>query len=79
MSCATEMGATLGTCNQEIIEDLARFGHALGLAFQVRDDMLGVWATESESGKLPLVISTGVRKACLSSMPSNMHNQTIDR
>jgi geranylgeranyl diphosphate synthase type I len=54
MSCATEMGATLGTCNQEIIEDLARFGHALGLAFQVRDDMLGVWATERESGKLPL-------------------------
>jgi geranylgeranyl diphosphate synthase, type I len=54
MSCATEMGATLGTYNQEIIEGLARFGHALGLAFQVRDDMLGVWATEAESGKLPL-------------------------
>ena len=54
MSCATEMGATLGTYNQEIIESLARFGHALGLAFQVRDDMLGVWATEAESGKLPL-------------------------
>lgn len=54
MSCATQMGATLGTCNQEIIEGLAHFGHALGLAFQVRDDMLGVWATETESGKLPL-------------------------
>ncbi len=54
MGCATEMGATLGTCNQEIIEGLTRFGHALGLAFQVRDDMLGVWATEAESGKLPL-------------------------
>jgi len=53
MACATEMGATLGTLNQEIIEGLARFGHALGLAFQVRDDMLGVWATEAESGKLP--------------------------
>jgi len=54
MRCATEMGATLGTSNQEIIEGLARFGHALGLAFQVRDDMLGVWATEAESGKLPV-------------------------
>lgn len=53
MECATEMGAALGTCNQEIIESLARFGHALGLAFQVRDDMLGVWATKAESGKLP--------------------------
>ncbi|HEX6555643.1 MAG TPA: polyprenyl synthetase family protein [Ktedonobacteraceae bacterium] len=53
MGCATEMGATLGTWNQDIIEGLARFGHALGLAFQVRDDMLGVWATEAELGKLP--------------------------
>lgn len=54
MRCATQMGATLGTCNQEVIENLAGFGYALGLAFQVRDDMLGVWATEAESGKLPL-------------------------
>ncbi|HEY6542350.1 MAG TPA: polyprenyl synthetase family protein [Ktedonobacteraceae bacterium] len=53
MRCAIEMGATLGTHNQEVIEGLARFGHALGLAFQVRDDMLGVWATEAESGKSP--------------------------
>jgi geranylgeranyl diphosphate synthase type I len=53
MECATEMGATLGTCNQEIIEGLARFGHSLGLAFQVRDDILGVWATKAELGKLP--------------------------
>ncbi|MGH2494756.1 MAG: polyprenyl synthetase family protein [Ktedonobacteraceae bacterium] len=53
MGCATEMGARLATCNEEISEGLARFGHALGLAFQVRDDMLGVWATEAELGKLP--------------------------
>lgn len=53
MRYAVEMGATLGTHNQEVIDGLARFGHALGLAFQVRDDMLGVWATEAELGKLP--------------------------
>jgi len=53
MECATAMGARLGTCNQEMIGDLARFGHMLGLAFQVRDDMLGIWATEAESGKQP--------------------------
>jgi geranylgeranyl diphosphate synthase type I len=53
MRCATEMGAALGTSNKEIIEGLACFGHSLGLAFQVRDDMLGVWATEAELGKLP--------------------------
>ena len=53
MCCATKMGALLGTTNQETIEGLARFGQALGLAFQIRDDMLGVWATEAELGKLP--------------------------
>src|SRR5581483_11972657 len=53
MSCATKMGAMLGTCCQETIEGLSRFGYALGLAFQIRDDILGVWATEAESGKQP--------------------------
>jgi geranylgeranyl diphosphate synthase type I len=53
MRCATKMGALLGSSSQAIIDGLARFGHALGLAFQVRDDMLGVWATEAELGKLP--------------------------
>ena len=51
--CAVEIGAILGTCNQEIIENLACFGYALGLAFQVRDDILGVWADEAALGKLP--------------------------
>lgn len=53
MSTAVEMGATIGTRNRETIDGLARFGHALGLAFQVRDDILGIWATEAELGKLP--------------------------
>jgi geranylgeranyl diphosphate synthase type I len=53
MRCSTWMGAILGTSDQEVIMSLARFGHALGLAFQVRDDMLGVWATAAESGKRP--------------------------
>lgn len=53
MECATAMGATLGAADQEMIEGLARFGRMLGLAFQVRDDMLGIWATEAESGKQP--------------------------
>lgn len=53
MGCATAMGATLGTCHQGMIEGLARFGHAFGLAFQIRDDMSGVWATEAAGGKRP--------------------------
>lgn len=51
MRCATEMGAMLGTRDQEVIESLSRFGWAIGVAFQVRDDMLGVWASSETLGK----------------------------
>ncbi|MEO8456993.1 MAG: polyprenyl synthetase family protein [Chloroflexota bacterium] len=39
-------GATLAT-----VEALGRCGRALGIAFQVRDDMLGVWGAEDRTGK----------------------------
>jgi len=51
MSCAAEMGALLGTHEQEMIKRLRTFGQAIGIAFQVRDDILGVWATTAELGK----------------------------
>jgi geranylgeranyl diphosphate synthase type I len=53
MSCAAEMGALLGTCENVTIERLRSFGEAVGIAFQVRDDLLGVWATTAELGKTP--------------------------
>jgi geranylgeranyl diphosphate synthase type I len=53
MGCAAEMGALLGSRNQETIERLRSFGYAMGVAFQVRDDLLGVWATTAELGKTP--------------------------
>jgi len=51
MGCAAEMGALLGTCDEETIARLRNFGNAMGVAFQVRDDLLGVWASTAESGK----------------------------
>jgi geranylgeranyl diphosphate synthase type I len=53
IACSTEMGACLGTANQEIIHHLRNFGEASGIAFQIRDDLLGVWASSAESGKTP--------------------------
>lgn len=53
MTCAAEMGALLGTRDTETIRRLSDFGDAMGVAFQVRDDLLGVWATTTESGKSP--------------------------
>ncbi len=53
MSCAAEMGALLGTHNAETIARLRSFGYAMGIAFQVRDDLLGIWASTAELGKTP--------------------------
>ncbi|HEV8193461.1 MAG TPA: polyprenyl synthetase family protein [Ktedonobacterales bacterium] len=51
MSCAAAMGALLGAPeNAEISRRLATFGRALGLGFQLRDDMLGIWSAK-ELGK----------------------------
>ncbi len=53
MGCAAEMGALLGTHDAETIARLRSFGDAMGIAFQVRDDILGVWASTAELGKTP--------------------------
>lgn len=51
MSCAAEMGAMLGTRERATITSLRDFGFEIGIAFQVRDDVLGVWASAAELGK----------------------------
>lgn len=53
MGCAAEIGAMLGTSDTITIERLRDFGLAIGIAFQVRDDILGVWATTEKLGKTP--------------------------
>ena len=53
MQCATEMGARLATEDRAQIEQFAAFGRALGMAFQLRDDLLGIWAEERDLGKEP--------------------------
>jgi geranylgeranyl diphosphate synthase type I len=51
MECSAEMGAILATRNEQTIARLHDFGTAMGVAFQVRDDVLGVWATTEALGK----------------------------
>lgn len=48
---ALQVGATLGTKDGGQIESLARFGRSFGLAFQCRDDYLGIWGEPALTGK----------------------------
>ncbi len=45
------IGATLAGASQEAIEHLQKFGLSLGIAFQLQDDLLGMFGDEAELGK----------------------------
>jgi geranylgeranyl diphosphate synthase type I len=48
---AFALGAIGAGAPQQSIEALGRCGRSLGIAFQVRDDALGVWGDEAHTGK----------------------------
>ncbi len=50
-SLATESGAILSQAPEESIEILKEYGHNLGIAFQIVDDILDFIGTEEELGK----------------------------
>lgn len=49
--CSLKIGALLGTDDDESTEDMYEFGLNLGMAFQVQDDILGIWGEERKTGK----------------------------
>lgn len=51
LSACTHIGAVLGYAKEERAEAFRQFGYHLGLAFQVQDDILGIWGDESVTGK----------------------------
>ena len=53
IAAAIEAGALLATSDEEVIARYRGFGWALGLAFQLNDDLLGIWGPERATGKEP--------------------------
>jgi geranylgeranyl diphosphate synthase, type I len=51
LSACCHIGALLGGADEEKQEAYRSFGHYLGLAFQVQDDILGIWGDEKLTGK----------------------------
>ncbi|HQU72296.1 MAG: polyprenyl synthetase family protein [Calditrichaeota bacterium] len=48
---ACELGALCGGGSEREVQELARFGYSLGLAFQIQDDLLDVIADQEKLGK----------------------------
>lgn len=51
IEAALRVGAVLGTHDTNAIEHYAAFGREFGLAFQCRDDYLGIWGEPASTGK----------------------------
>ncbi|SDK22180.1 geranylgeranyl diphosphate synthase, type I [Actinopolyspora mzabensis] len=51
LATACELGALFAGAEPRRVEQLRHFGHALGLAFQHVDDLLGIWGDPDTTGK----------------------------
>jgi geranylgeranyl diphosphate synthase type I len=53
IAASIEAGALLATGDDEVVRRYRAFGWALGIAFQLNDDLLGIWGEEQRTGKEP--------------------------
>jgi geranylgeranyl diphosphate synthase type I len=53
IAASVQAGAMLATEDPRIIDAYRGFGWALGIAFQLNDDLLGIWGDERATGKEP--------------------------
>ena len=53
LSASVTIGALAANADNRLCEHLGRFGHWLGLAFQIKDDLLDATATAKDLGKHP--------------------------
>jgi geranylgeranyl diphosphate synthase type I len=51
IECACTLGALYGKASSDQVNALGRFGGHLGLAFQLADDLLGIWGDSVRTGK----------------------------
>lgn len=51
LAASAQLGAIVATDDREQQSSLHAFGDSLGMAFQIQDDILGIWGDEARTGK----------------------------
>lgn len=51
LAASAQLGAIAAGAGEEAEAQFWRFGHELGLSFQIQDDILGIWGDEALTGK----------------------------
>jgi geranylgeranyl diphosphate synthase type I len=67
----------LATDDTRVIEAYRSFGWALGMAFQINDDLLGIWGDQEDTGKLASDLEE--HKRTLPLLHALEHGTSVDR
>lgn len=78
LEAAVHVGALVGGAPAGVTAALRAYGGALGLAFQMQDDLLGVWGAEERTGK-PAAADVYGRKLGLPAVHALEHADPADR
>jgi geranylgeranyl diphosphate synthase type I len=78
LSASTAIGAVLAGASQATVDALAGFGADLGLAFQLVDDVLGIWGETAVTGK-PVFSDLRARKKSLPVTYAITHGGALGR
>ncbi len=76
--CATGIGARLGGGTAQEVVSLERYGETLGMAFQICDDILGLWGTPELTGK-PVGADLARRKKTYPVVYALTHARGVER
>ena len=76
--CATGIGVRLGGGTAQEVVSLERYGEALGIAFQICDDILGLWGTPELTGK-PVGADLARRKKTYPVVYALTHARGVER
>jgi geranylgeranyl diphosphate synthase type I len=76
VACACEMGGLVTSAPDDLRQHLHTFGHHLGLAFQMRDDILGIWGDPARTGK-PVGADIARRKKTLPILYGLEHSEDL--
>ncbi len=52
--CPLQAGAVLAGASEQVVATLGEFGREIGIAYQIVDDLLGIFGTEAQTGKTTL-------------------------
>jgi octaprenyl-diphosphate synthase len=77
-AASARVGAIIGRADPETEEHLARYGHDLGMAFQITDDVLDLTASESILGK-PVASDLREGKATMAVIHAFQHCSSAER